>query len=59
MNTVWLIIVLYHSGYNTGMAMEKIQIPQANMQQCQINKNAYSKEKDKMIIRSYCIAGVK
>lgn len=34
-----------------------VQIPQANMAQCQANQKAYSK--DKLIIRNYCIVGVK
>lgn len=55
-NVVYLVLVLHHGG-TRGQSMESIQIPQANMRQCEINKDAYSKN-DKLVVRSYCIHGV-
>lgn len=57
LNVVYLVLVMHSSG-NQSRAMKSVQIPQASMRQCEINKNAYSNKNDKLIIRSYCIAGV-
>lgn len=51
-NVVYLVLV-FKIGYSGG----PISIPQANMNQCQINKAEYSK--DNAVQRSYCIVGVK
>ncbi|WP_162626504.1 hypothetical protein [Acinetobacter sp. CFCC 10889] len=55
-STVYLVLVITFSyGGEKSVAVEKI--PQANMQQCQVNQKAYSK--DDAIRRAFCIVGVK
>ncbi|WNA15576.1 hypothetical protein [Acinetobacter phage HFM1] len=60
-NVVYLVLVLYvPSGglsYDNGKTITTIQVPQANMKQCQTNaKNYGGKGK---IRDTYCIVGVK
>ncbi|WP_171488520.1 hypothetical protein [Acinetobacter defluvii] len=55
-STVYLVLVVtFSDNGDKSVAVEKI--PQANMQQCQVNQKTYSK--DDAIRRAFCIVGVK
>lgn len=61
-NVVYLVLVMFTMDESCGIhcasrSLTTVQVPQANMAQCQENQKAYSK--DKLIIRNYCIVGVK
>ena len=49
-NVVYLVLVL---NWSSGTA--SVTIPQANMKQCEVNRNAV---KDDTVKRAYCIVGV-
>lgn len=53
---IYLVLVFHHAG-TRGQSMATVQVPQANMEQCQINSKAY--KNDPLVVRSYCIVGVK
>ena len=55
LNVVYLVLVMQSDGFRE-VSMHSVAVPQANMRQCEVNKNAYSN--DKLVIRSYCIVGV-
>ena len=51
-NVVYLVMYIYSTGYGYTMP---VQIPQANVKQCEINKEAMRKQG----VTAYCIVGVK
>lgn len=53
---VYLILVL-HDENSYGLSMQVVQVPQANVKQCQVNSEYY--KKDHLVKRAYCIVGVK
>lgn len=52
-NVVYLVMYIYSSGYGYTVP---VQIPQANIKQCEINKKALTSENG---VKAYCIVGVK
>lgn len=55
-NVVYLVLVFYQNPSTSSFSSSAVAIPQANMNQCQVNAKNY---KDRDVKRTYCIVGVK